>query len=229
MKLDSRSTSGIFIGYSISTRQYIVYEPVAKTLHCSQDVVFREAMQYTAPNAPDETISNEHCYRDIIDEPKPKEKQPIECQIEKSLDNNPPPYAMKTKKMSQQLPDLETSLGDAWKPPADGNGRNHPGKDTLEESARLALEDGEFKDIMAIHPAAAISDDQEAANNPTSLKAVTMSPLAKNWDTSMTEESVAIGQHQVFGDFVDLADGRKGLPNHWVYKIKRDGAGNVQR
>jgi len=46
---------------------------------------------------------------------------------------------------------------------------------------------------------------------------------------AMKEELDAIGPHQVFGDFVELPEGRKALPSHWVYKIKRDGAGNVQR
>jgi len=45
----------------------------------------------------------------------------------------------------------------------------------------------------------------------------------------MKEELDAIGQHQVFGDFVELPEGRKALPSHWVYKIMRDGAGNEQR
>jgi hypothetical protein len=45
----------------------------------------------------------------------------------------------------------------------------------------------------------------------------------------MKEVSDAIGQNQVFGDFVELPEGRNALPSHWVYKIKRDGAGNVQR
>jgi len=44
----------------------------------------------------------------------------------------------------------------------------------------------------------------------------------------MKEEFDGLGQHQVFGDFVELPEGRKALPSQWVYKIKRDGAGNVQ-
>jgi hypothetical protein len=39
-KLDYRSTPGIFIGYSISIKQNFVYDPLAKMLHCSSDVVF---------------------------------------------------------------------------------------------------------------------------------------------------------------------------------------------
>jgi hypothetical protein len=45
----------------------------------------------------------------------------------------------------------------------------------------------------------------------------------------MLEELDAIGQHQVFGDFMELPEGRKAFQSHWVYQIKRDGAGNVQR
>ena len=28
---------------------------------------------------------------------------------------------------------------------------------------------------------------------------------------------------------MELPEGRNALPSHWVYKIKRDGAGNMQR
>ena len=40
----------------------------------------------------------------------------------------------------------------------------------------------------------------------------------------MIEKFDAIGQHQVFGDFVEVLEGRKALRSHCVYRIKRDGA-----
>jgi hypothetical protein len=67
-----RATRGIFVAYSISTKQYLVYDSLARTLHLSRDVVFPERKRYTAPNTPDEAILNEHFDRDVIEKPKPK-------------------------------------------------------------------------------------------------------------------------------------------------------------
>ena len=107
-KLDYRATPGIFVGYSISTKQYFGYDPLAKTLHHSRDVVFREGKRYTAPNAADEAILNEHFYRDVIMEPT--EKQPSERHTEELLDDASPPEPPKPKKKSRELTGLETSL-----------------------------------------------------------------------------------------------------------------------
>jgi hypothetical protein len=83
-KLDYTATPGILVGYSIWTEQFIVYDLLAKTLHRSCDVVFRDGKQCTAPNAADNAILNKHFYRDVIEEPKPTsiEKQPTEHQTE---------------------------------------------------------------------------------------------------------------------------------------------------
>jgi hypothetical protein len=94
----------------------------------------------------------------------------------------------------------------------------------------LALEDEEFEDMIPIYAATAISDDHEdGIDDPKSYKAATKSQLADKRDTAMKHELDAIAQHKVFGDFVELSEGRMALPSHRVYKIKRDGAGNVQR
>jgi hypothetical protein len=101
----------------------------------------------------------------------------------------------------------------------------------LGESAQLALEDEVFEDYMIpIYAAVAFSNDhEESIDDPKSYKAVPESKLAEKCDTAMKEELDAIGQHEVFGDFVELPEGRKALPSHLVYKIKRNGAANVQR
>jgi hypothetical protein len=111
-KLDYRVSPAIVGGYSILTKQYFVYDPLARTLHCSQDVVFREGKQYSAPNATDEVILIEHFYRDIIQEPKPAEKQPTrdeksEGHLEEPLDDESHP---KPKQKSRELAGDQTAL-----------------------------------------------------------------------------------------------------------------------
>jgi hypothetical protein len=138
-KLDYGATPGIFVAYSISTKQYFVYDPLATTLHPTQNVVFREGKRYIAPNDADEAILYEPFYRDVIEEPKSKptpiEKQPTERQMEEPLDDDSPPDPPTPKKKSRDCAGFETALGDAWKPPAEGSRWNHSGKDTLAESA----------------------------------------------------------------------------------------------
>ena len=73
----------------------------------------------------------------------------------------------------------------------------------------MALEDEELKDMIPIYAAAAISDDHKDAIDPKSNEVATESPLAEKWDMTMKEQLDAIGQHQVFGDFVEPPEGRK--------------------
>jgi len=74
-KLHYRATLAIVVGYRVSTKKYFVYNEMAKTLHRTRDVVFIWVKWYTARNAAEEAILNEHFYRDIIVEPTPTKKQ----------------------------------------------------------------------------------------------------------------------------------------------------------
>jgi len=103
------------------------------------------------------------------------------------------------------LAGLETSLVDAWKPPAELSRWNRTGKDTLAESAQLALEDKEVEHMIPIYAPVAISDNhdhEDGIDDRKSYKAATVSPLAEKWDMAMKEVLDANGEHQVFGDFV---------------------------
>jgi len=97
-KLDDRATPGIFVGYSISTKQYFIYDPLGKTFPSSRDVVLREGKRYTGPNAADQAIWNEHFYRDDIEDPKPTAKQATESETEEPLDDDSPPDPPKPKR-----------------------------------------------------------------------------------------------------------------------------------
>jgi hypothetical protein len=95
-KLDYRVSPSAFVGYRISTKHYFVYDPLAKMIHRSRDVVLSEGMRYTAPNAADEAILVEHFYRAVIEEPNHTEKQPTRdvssvSQTEEPLDDDSPP------------------------------------------------------------------------------------------------------------------------------------------
>jgi hypothetical protein len=86
--------------------------------------------------------------------------QPTEPQTEEPLDNSPPDPPKPMKK-SRELAGLETSLGDIWKTPAKGTRRNRAGQDKFAEFAQWAFEDEEFKDMISIYTAAAITDDHK--------------------------------------------------------------------
>jgi hypothetical protein len=134
-------------------------------LHRCRDVVFREEKRYTPLNAADDAILNKHFYRDVIMQSTPTKKQSetsqsmekpptgdgnSERQTEEPLDNDSPPDPPKPNKKSRELASLESPLGDAWKPPAEGSRQSRSGKDTLAESAQLPLEVEEFEDMIHI-------------------------------------------------------------------------------
>jgi len=175
-KLDYRATPGIFIGYSISPKQYFIYDPLGNTLHRSRDVVFSEGRRYTVLNAADDAIFNAHFNRDVIEEPIPTpiEKQPTKHQMKEPLDDDSLLDLQKPNQYSQELDCLERSLGEAWKLPAEGSCRNRPGKDILGDPAQSALEDEEFEDMIPIRAVAAISDNHEKGiGDPKTYKVAT--------------------------------------------------------
>ena len=47
-KLDDRSRKMIFVGYEPGSKAYRVYDPVARRVHISRDVVFQEEAQWSS-------------------------------------------------------------------------------------------------------------------------------------------------------------------------------------
>jgi hypothetical protein len=80
------------------------------------------------------------------------------------LDDDSPLDTPKPKMKSCQLGGLETLLGDACKPPAEGSPRSRSAKHTLAESSQLAVEDQEFEFMIPFFAAAAIFNNHKHQN-----------------------------------------------------------------
>jgi len=135
----------------------------------------------------------------------PIKTQPTELQTEMPLDNDLPVDRPRIKLKPQALARHETSLGDAWMPPAEGCCLNYTGK--LPECAQLSLEDEEFENMIPIHAAAVFSDYQkDRIDDLKSHSAVTECLLTEKWIMATNTEIGPITQHQVLGDFVKLPE-----------------------
>jgi len=123
---------------------------------------------------------------------------------------------------------LEMTLLDACERPAEGGGRNCGVM--LAVSAQLALEHKAFEAMVSICGAAVLHDQHEVGiNNPKCFDPATVAPLTEKCHIVMKEELDAICPHWVIGDFMKHSEGGKAMPIHWVYKIKCNGARNVQQ
>lgn len=241
LKLDFRATPVIFVGYGASTKQYLVYDPLARALHRSRDVIFREDRWYKAPNAADQAILSEHFYREEISDRHQSEWKDKYNQLQKKLeaetlteaDSGESSTANVKEKLPREMAGLKSTLGTAWNSPTSESRHRRAPVGALADSYELAAEDSIYDEQVAPLYAAIMintSGHQDGIEDPKSYKAATESTQAAEWDDAMKTELKAIVDHQVFDrDFVELPAGRKALPSHWVYKVKRDGTGMIQK
>jgi hypothetical protein len=67
-----------------------------------------------------------------------------------------------------------------------------------------------------MYSVAAISNDhdhEDEIEDRMSYQSATEYPLLEKWDMVTKEQFQARGQHQEYGDFVELPEGRKALPS----------------
>jgi hypothetical protein len=74
----------------------------------------------------------------------------------------------------------------------------------------------------------AVAGFRDLTDEPQSLGEVRSRPDAAMWDSSMNEEMAALQEKGVFS-LVELPLGQKALPCRWVYKVKRDEQGRVDK
>ncbi|GKV22443.1 hypothetical protein SLEP1_g32316 [Rubroshorea leprosula] len=157
-KVDKNSKRCIFLGYETGTKRYRLWDPTARKLIISRDVVFNEdVFQGTTKNeeARKLVIEQEASFDDIVQE--------------ENIQNDP-------------------------------------------QSESELLHEGTS------------SEEHE----PTSFKEACESVNSDQWRGAMEEEMESLHKNKTW-DLVQLPEGRKAIGCRWIYKLKKDSEGNIER
>jgi transposase InsO family protein len=243
-KLDYKSKAHIFLGYSLTSKAYRLYDPITKKMVVSRDVIFREHARYS-PSILEEINLEEHFmpvdttprkyYFDDDDSesdapvsaPRPLTPHP-ELEVERHLpeevaaDLGEPQDQVirKDKRMVKEL--APTAGGKAFHQEIDVNAPRVTRSRVDKAQLVIGAEDDDWMPTVLAY----ITVDDSI---PKSYKSVLTSPDRKRWETAMVEELDAIDKHEVYEEIEKLPEGRKALGSDWVFALKRNGAGEVLR
>ena len=118
-KWDDKASKCMFIGYTLTTKQYRLYNPISRTLIISRDVEFDENRMYYGPERANIELGNDNT------PPAPSLPAPAPVSESESDDKTPePPMAPEaTPEEPEDIPEnLKSNLGPYWKPPAGKRG-----------------------------------------------------------------------------------------------------------
>ena len=205
-KFDSRSRKCIFVGYSLYRKAYRLFDPRTKKLYESRDVVF---------------VENE--FRGRI------QHQTVET---KKIDSTVKPVFKSDEEQleteyDERVADLETD---------DENNRNAESQDAedLQEPRRSNRtrkppeRDGfitgdwwEFEESLN-------TDTYENTEEPTTIQEALNSSAKVKWKEALDSEYTSLIKNRAW-NLVELPKGRKPVGCRWVFKIKHNANGAVER
>jgi transposase InsO family protein len=253
LKLDLKSKACIFLGYSLTTKAYRLYDPVDGRLIVSRDVIFRENARYSASileridlaeHFMPVNVSPRKYYFDddsdhdvqapgssstqsvIVDAPS---EQEVERQLLHEVDADLEDYQHlplpeKPEKKKRMVLELApTAGGKAFHQDINLNAPRVTRSRV--DRAQLVIEAEDGNDCMPAVLAYITLDD----SIPKSYKSVLTSPDRERWETAMVEELDAIDKHEVYEEIEQLPKGRKMLGSDWVLALKKNAAGEVLR
>ena len=235
-KLDPKSERGIFVGYEANSKAYRVL--VDGDIRISKSVVFDESVQMRAPlSAPSSTSGagggievlpeaedSGAVYQDL-DSDEDEDIPPLEAEDD---DDFVPPGAAGAPAGDLEIlePEEEQALVDPEVPAVDLGDvevRRYPG--------RQRKAPGEWYKAGAFTSSAKASRDPadpSSLGEPLTLEEALAAPDADQWRQAMDEEMASLMANKTW-ELSALPPGSKAIPCKWVYKIKRDSKGNVER
>nr|CAH66624.1 OSIGBa0115A19.5 [Oryza sativa] len=212
-KLDDRGTRMVFIGYEQGSKAYRMYDPVARRVCVSRDVVFDEAATWAWRDPETEATEEEEFTVDFFVNPVDSVVADLGEQASTPVQGGTYPASTATPPSPPEVPaGVEFCSPPNSVTPGTNEGpiRYRRVQDIL--SATEPVLDFDYSDQCLL-----------ASEEPMSLAEAEQQLC---WRQAMQEELKSIEDNQTWS-FAELPVGHKAIGLKWVYKVKKDPSGVV--
>ena len=207
-KWDAKSQKCIFIGYSLYRKGYRLYDPRTKRLHESRDVVFVEnefGDRTQMKKADAEKVDATDVSEPVITS---DEKEDHETDDGENIND------------SESDPDLDEennqNIEDLQQPHRSNRMRKAPERDGV-----ITGDWWEFEESLN-------ADAYENSEEPTTIQQALNSSAKEKWKEALDSEYTSLIKNRAW-NLVKLPEGRKPVGCRWVFKVKHNADGSIER
>jgi hypothetical protein len=228
-KLDYKSLRTVFVGYEINTKGYRLFDPMKRRIHVSRDVVFDESIMWYKCDKPANNVPQVVMDLDDLCEPEHDDGDvlaPGALDFVEELTTEVDTRDLNTSnaEVSDEVHAAPTHSLIPIPTPVLAQDSNAVG---LRRSARERQAPGEWWKAMA---SSAMSTLTSAAGvyEPQTVKEALACADADLWQQAMDDEIRSLLENQTW-IWEPIPPGVRPVPVKWVFKIKRDASGNIER
>ena len=191
-KLDKKAEKLIFIGYTESTQNYKVWDPVGQRSYTRHDVIFNESQfigdSLDVNRSPVEEVISEEPSEVPFDLPDQEETSQPEEPVQSQSPDSPQPQPRRSDR--NKRPTIRYGIDEYV---------NH-------------VQDIQVKDV----------------EEPMTIEEALQGNNAKEWREAANSEYSALMENNTW-ELVELPKGRRAIGCKWVFRVKYDGKGEVER
>ena len=229
-KLDHKSLRTVFVGYEINTKGYRLFDPVKRRIHVSRDVVFDESIMWYKCDRPAYNVPQVVMDLDDLCEPELDVGDDVlapgalDFVEEHTTEVDTRDLNTSNAEVADEVHAAPTHSLIPIPTPVLAQDSNAVG---LRRSARERQAPGEWWKATA---SAAVTTLPPAGgvHEPQSVKEALSSTDADLWQQAMDDEIRSLLENQTW-IWEPIPPGVRPVPVKWVFKIKRDASGNIER
>lgn len=227
-KWDSKAERGIFVGYCDDTKGYRVWFPDQEKIGISRDVVFRE-------DTTQMEIESEDLNENLVILPLQNVSQPIDSQSNRTdnyLDARSDQSDQSIIELLDSSDSDETTVGNLTDQSVETSDDIddptwNPDPDDLSDTADANFCHGESSESFWSNMMEGCAFVLESIEPKSYQEAMNCLDCEK-WMGAMNSEISSLKKNHTW-DLVNLPKGRKVIDNKWIFKIKHNSAGDVER